>query len=78
MVRAMSFVEHKTGTCMYLESRALSEDHIDPAQFDNTLLQEGGQYLCGHTTRVNGPDYRPADPKTCVRGRSCFKSHEMF
>jgi hypothetical protein len=76
----MSFVDHTTAThtCMLLESKAGSEDHIDLSQYDSSMLHEGGNFVCGYTARVNGPDYRPADPATCVRGRACFKAHNMF
>jgi hypothetical protein len=63
---------------MLLESKGSAEDHIDLSKYDNSLLHEGGNFLCGYTCRINGPDYRPADPATCIRGRACFKSHSMF
>jgi hypothetical protein len=76
----MSFVDHSVAvkTCMLLEAKCGSEDHIDLSQYDSSMLHEGGNYICGYTCRVNGPDYKPAEPAACVRGRSCFKSHGMF
>lgn len=77
----MGFVEKKTipGACMLLEStKTSSEDSVDLSSYEENVLKEGGDYVCGLTCRVNGPDYRPADAATCKKGRSCFKEHQMF
>ncbi|RMH24709.1 MAG: hypothetical protein D6691_11195 [Candidatus Hydrogenedentota bacterium] len=80
-VRRVGFVDKHTipGACMLLESKRTSgEDSVDLAAYDDSLLKEGGDYICGLTGRVNGPDYRPADPEKCRKGRPCFKEHMMF
>ena len=64
--------------CMYLESKSLSEDHVDEGAFDENYMSEGGQYLCNHTGRINGPDFRPADPRKCRSGRQCFRKYDSF
>ena len=64
--------------CIYLEKRGGSEESVDLAAYGESMMAEGGNYTCGHTGRVNGPDYRPASEKACHRGRSCFKSRGYF
>ena len=72
MQDSMPYLETKVekDACIFLEKKA--GEFVDAADYDNTLMGEGGHYLCGHTGRVNGPDFRPADAKACNRSRSCF------
>jgi hypothetical protein len=78
----MGFVDKHTipGVCMLLECKktSMDEESVDLSAYDDGLLKEGGDYICGLTGRVNGPDYRPADPEHCRKGRPCFKQHMMF
>ncbi|MCX7719500.1 MAG: hypothetical protein N2111_14015 [Candidatus Sumerlaeaceae bacterium] len=75
----MSLFERQTevGVCMLLEKKHVSDEESDIMP-EEGALHEGGNYTCGYTGRVNGPDFRPADPKMCVKGRPCFKQHQMF
>jgi hypothetical protein len=79
-VMSMSLGEshHGSDVCMFLESKSLSEDYVDESAFDENYMSEGGGYLCNHTGRVNGPDFRPADPKRCKAGRQCFRMYDHF
>jgi hypothetical protein len=78
----MGFIDKHTipGACMLLESKKMSSDEesFDESAYDDGLMKEGGDYICGLTGRVNGPDARPADPQHCCKGRPCFKEHLMF
>ncbi|MBX7243891.1 MAG: hypothetical protein K1X53_00230 [Candidatus Sumerlaeaceae bacterium] len=69
-----------TVTCIFLEQCGGfgGDDGIDMSKYDDHMLHTGGNYICGKTTRINGPDSRPADALSCRRGRQCFKSREGF
>jgi hypothetical protein len=77
MQSSSPYLETKTAqeTCMFLEKKA--GEVFEAADYDSSMLREGGQYLCMHTGRVSGPDYRPADAKTCKHSRSCFHARGL-